>query len=218
MNAFKKSAAYSALNVITLLFIIGFAAYSVIVFMLFVATIIDPAKTARLAQTNTLFHLVPKMDMPEIEILSKNPDIDVRVNSIMGYLNFNTSNRIYHVLTFVPYMIRLALYLLIFVKLRGFLLTLKEGDPFISENAGRIRTLGIVVIICEMLRTATDFSVVYYLKGNITSPIFDVTTLPLEFYLEYLRLDLIIIGLAVLVFSEIFRLGAIMREEQRLTI
>jgi hypothetical protein len=218
MNTFKKSTAYDALNVIILLFIIGFAVYSVIVFVLFVSTVIDPAKTARLAQTNTLFHLVPKMEIPEIEISSTNPNIDVEVKSIMAYLNFRMNSRIYHVLTFVPYMIWLALYLLIFVKLRGFLLTLREGDPFIHENAGRIRTVGIIVLICELLRMAKDFSVVFYLEGNITSRMFDVTTLPLEFYLEYLRLDLIFIGLAVLVFSEIFRLGAIMREEQRLTI
>lgn len=218
MTAFRKSAAVTFLNGMVQLFVYGFLIYLAFIFLIFIVTVIDPEKTQKFAQTNNLFHLIPKREMPEIAILSKNPKFDIRINSIMGYLNFETSSRIYHVLTFVPHMIWWGLYLVIFFKLKGFFITLKRGDPFVYENAGRIRTVGVIVLICELLRVVKDFSIVFYLKGMVTSPSFDVSTLPFEFYLEYLRLDLIFIGLVVLVFSEIFRIGSIMREEQRLTI
>ena len=115
-------------------------------------------------------------------------------------------------------MIWLALYLLILVKLKGFFSTLKHGNPFIYENAKRIRLMGIIILIAELLRVLKDFSVVVYLKNIITSSTVNVFTLPFEFYWEYLRLDLIFIGILVIILSEIFRLGAKIQEEQKLTI
>jgi len=98
-------------------------------------------------------------------------------------------------------------------QLRAIFRTLKEGHPFVPENARRIRFLGIAAIAFELLYRGSIFWMYFAfvanrfgISGVRLRPLFDPAW------------GAILAGLVLLVISEVFRVGAEMKAEQELTV
>lgn len=109
-------------------------------------------------------------------------------------------------------LILLGVVVLVLAKLREIFQTLKGADPFSPANAGRIRFIGLAVIFGELARAAIDF-------GYAVDTAWHFRTVGLTIR-PHFEPDVVVIllGMIVLVLSEVFRLGTLMKEEQRLTL
>lgn len=106
----------------------------------------------------------------------------------------------------------LGLFLYFLRLLRQIVLSLEEGNPFVSQNAKRLRIMGALMIVGGFAKTISEFAMSGYA---------DTVLRPGGFSLDgHLGLDFtsLIVGLSVIVLSEVFRIGAAMREEQELTV
>ncbi len=102
-----------------------------------------------------------------------------------------------------------ALVFLIIVKqLRKICQTLVTGDPFVPENANRLRTIWIAVASGELLRLASTFVISWLSKNTGTT---DVQAPDLRMYVWFMVL-------AVIILAEVFREGARMRQDAKLTV
>lgn len=93
------------------------------------------------------------------------------------------------------------------VSLRQILNTLAEGDPFLPENAPRLTRIAISVAIMELTRNFIGFLVTFI---NLVG-----TEEPFQFSINVSAW----VAVAVLVvLSQVFREGARLREEEKMTI
>mgnify|MGYP000692893656 CR=1 FL=1 len=108
----------------------------------------------------------------------------------------------------LSFMIVSAVFLVIVKQLRKICQTLVTGDPFVPENAHRLRVIWIAVVVGEILRLASAFLISWMSKnaGGATPH-----TTDLRLYTWFLVLALIIL-------AEVFREGARLRQEQKLTV
>jgi len=99
-------------------------------------------------------------------------------------------------------------------RLRRISATLIVGDPFVAENSGHLRAIAIAIAVYQLLQ---------YSAHGVLALLFTLTGHPVEggarVIPEFsLNLGAWVAVLALVVLSEIFREGARMREEQKLTI
>lgn len=99
-------------------------------------------------------------------------------------------------------------FLIILKQLRQICQTLIMGDPFVPENAQRLRKIWIAVAIAEILRLAS---------GIFLSKLISNETINTELTLD-LRVFVWFLVLALIILSEVFREGARLRQEQKLTV
>lgn len=106
----------------------------------------------------------------------------------------------------------LLLFLFLLKQFRSILDTVEAGDPFVPENVGRIRRIGLLVILGAFFHPLSMgcFSA-------LTDALFVVEGIDLSVRFS-LNVSAFVAGLSLLVLSEIFRYGTTMREEQSLTI
>ncbi|MEO0796229.1 MAG: DUF2975 domain-containing protein [Verrucomicrobiota bacterium] len=97
-------------------------------------------------------------------------------------------------------------------QLREIVKTAEAGDPFISINAKRLRILGFLTIGFSILGGIYEI-VVGVIVNNMFRP--EGFILVSQYQLD---LATLVAGLCILALSEVFRQGAVMREEQALTI
>jgi hypothetical protein len=93
------------------------------------------------------------------------------------------------------------------IQLRRMLLTLAAGDPFVPENARRLTRVGIAIAIMEAFRIMAVLIIrtVPELSGETTTKI---AVQPILW---------ISVG-ALFILSQVFREGARLREEEKMTI
>ncbi len=106
----------------------------------------------------------------------------------------------------------LGLFLYFLHLLRQIVISVEEGNPFVYENAKRLRKLGILILMGAVAKTVSELSMSGYA---------DAILIPQGFNLNgHISVDFtsIIAGLSVIVLSEVFRVGAAIREDQDLTI
>lgn len=109
-------------------------------------------------------------------------------------------------------LIMFGLGLTILYQLRKIFATLAAGNPFLLENAKRIRAIGLLIfsgVIVELV------------CGNVLGKLFmdNISVKGVEFSVKGgINLGGIFIGLVMLILAEIFRQGALLREEQDLTV
>ena len=113
--------------------------------------------------------------------------------------------------------------ILVLQELRKISKTLLRGDPFVPRNASRLRRIWMTVAIGEAVRTALMFIVMLHVWklddlnfanswfGNITGLNSGSKVIPLRW--EVWSMVLILIVLA-----QVFRQGAAMREQEKLTV
>lgn len=111
-----------------------------------------------------------------------------------------------------------SVFLIILKQLQNVCKTLAAGDPFVPANAKRLRIIWIAVACGELLRQAGTFlfshlsakGVIAYAPNSASAGGNDVT-IELRVYVWFLVLALII-------FAEVFREGARLRQEQKFTV
>jgi len=115
-------------------------------------------------------------------------------------------------------LVHLSVFLIILKQLQNVCKTLAAGDPFVPENAKRLRVIWIAVACGEILRQAGTFLFSYLSSQGIiayapngSSPDSSEVTIELRVYVWFLVLALII-------FAEVFREGARLRQEQKFTV
>ncbi len=101
-----------------------------------------------------------------------------------------------------------AVFLIIIKQLRQICHTLVTGDPFVPENANRLRVIWIAAAAGELLRLCSTFIISWVSK---TSEGASIHATDLRVYVWFMVLALIIL-------SEVFREGARMRQEAKLTV
>jgi len=97
-------------------------------------------------------------------------------------------------------------------NLRMLFASLEKESPFAPSNAGRIRRVGVAVIVAEMIR-ATFF----YVESARVARAYSGAGIEFHSALD-LQVGAILAGIILLVIAEAFRLGAGMKEEQDLTV
>ena len=102
-------------------------------------------------------------------------------------------------------------FLIILKQLRAICQTLVMGDPFVPQNAQRLRVIWIAVAIAEVLRLISGFILSNIIENEKQAGTNLEFTLDLKLYVWFLVLALIIL-------SNVFREGARMRQEQKLTV
>lgn len=105
-----------------------------------------------------------------------------------------------------------GLFLYFLHLLRQVVWSVEGGNPFVSLNAKRLRIMGALIVLSGVAKTFSEFAISGYL---------DAILRPEGFSLDgHIGLDFrsLIVGLSVIVLSEVFRIGAAMREEQELTV
>ncbi len=100
-------------------------------------------------------------------------------------------------------------FLVILSQLSKICLTLVQGDPFVPQNADRLRTIWVAVALAEILRLGAAFMMSWL--HNRTGDGETMLSLDLRIYVWFLVLALIVL-------TEVFREGARLRQEQKLTI
>ncbi len=106
----------------------------------------------------------------------------------------------------------MGLFLYLVRQLRAILWSVDAGDPFIAENAVRLRVVGILILLGGFVGSLSEFAMSGYA---------DVVLRPEGFNLNghlHFNMSALISGLCIIVLSEVFRHGTKMREEQELTV
>jgi len=101
-----------------------------------------------------------------------------------------------------------AVFLIIVHQLREICRTLVTGDPFVPENANRLRVIWIAAAAGELLRLVSTFIISWISK---TADGASIHATDLRVYVWFMVLALIIL-------AEVFREGARLRQEQKLTV
>lgn len=99
-------------------------------------------------------------------------------------------------------------------RLRRIFATLIAGDPFVPENAGHLRSIAVAIAVFQIIRYAAQGSIalLFTLAGR---PVEGGTVLAPSFNLNVGAWFAV---LALFVLSEVFREGAKLRQDQKLTI
>jgi len=101
-----------------------------------------------------------------------------------------------------------AVFLVIVRQLRQICRTLATGDPFVPENAQRLRVIWIAAAVGEILRLVSTFLISWVSKTADGPPI----------HATDLRVYVWFMVLAVIILAEVFREGARMRRDAKLTV
>ena len=105
-----------------------------------------------------------------------------------------------------------AAFLVILKQLKKICQTLTKGDPFVPENANRLRIIWIAVAAAEILRLLSGVFLSWQHNKHVEQIDGDtVLTLDIRVYVWFLVLALVVL-------AEVFREGARLRQEQKLTI
>ncbi len=99
-------------------------------------------------------------------------------------------------------------------QLRQLLASIRRGFPFGRSNARRLRNIGLVIVLADLLGTGCRYAVGSAILDRAT--ITGLTLRPLfdqDSFLGYLLL-----GLVILIIAEVFRQGAALAEDQSLTV
>src|SRR5262245_45587227 len=91
-----------------------------------------------------------QLDPQTYEVASPSLGIEnaqIELHDIQAHLRFPTQRGVFLFSTLVMIIIMLALILWVLTQLRHIFRTLRNGQPFLSANAGRIRRIGFAVIL-----------------------------------------------------------------------
>jgi len=190
--------------------------WGVVLLVAFFVTMAAPGRLPVWFSTSTTYDLSQAGYVGNAQLTCADPSAHTELR-YLGWVKLTSRNRVYLPLVMAGYFIWLGLVLVVVWQLRRILGTLTAGDPFVRDNARRIKTIGWSIIIAVTLKTLTKFGAVLYLKRIIS--INGRSYLPPSYLLwESFPLGMIFVGLAVLAIAEVFRIGARIKAEQELTI
>jgi hypothetical protein len=137
---------------------------------------------------------------------------DAQLRDIRGLLTFPTQQGPFFIGNTVLLLVLFSLALWVIGSLRAVFRTVRDGDPFVAANAGRIRAVAYGVMIGEAARAAITYFENSYAMTNFSAQGLRFVAAP------DLDLVAIVLGLIILVIAEVFRTGTRLREDQSLTI
>jgi len=105
-----------------------------------------------------------------------------------------------------------AISLSITYLLRKIFDSLTDNNPFVTENAQRLRQIALLIILIAPITFMRDLFLNWYLRQNF---VVDGTAIQTHLTLDF---KTVFIGLILLIIAEIFRLGTRLKEEQELTV
>jgi len=136
-----------------------------------------------------------------------------RAESVNGALRIPTADKRFIAINGAALIAVLMFARFVIDQLRAVLRTLIHGsNPFVPENAIRIRRIGFAVLVGELARTAIVFAENSYATTHVA-----VAGLTFDAWPQF-SLTTIGHGLMILVIAEVFRAGTRLDEEQSLTI
>lgn len=106
----------------------------------------------------------------------------------------------------------MALWLLILHRLKSITGALCDGQPFVAENARRLRTVGLAVCGLWLVDLTMQF-----LSQRLAASQFALVEGSFPWFGE-LNLQTLFMGLLVLVISQVFRIGTMLQEDHDATI
>jgi Protein of unknown function (DUF2975) len=134
------------------------------------------------------------------------------IKNLQGLLKFPIRRGSFFMANAVVLMLAMAFGLWIIGQLRAVVRAVRDGKPFIPENAARVRRLGWAMIVGELIRTAVVFFESSYAMQHFSIEGLRFSTRP-DF-----SVFAIVQGMIVLVIAEVFRAGTRLDEEQSLTV
>jgi hypothetical protein len=134
------------------------------------------------------------------------------LENLSGELSFQSPGR--GLLSVFAVYLAIAMTIVAFVvfQLRRIVASTAEGHPFVAANAARIRFIGWVVIVGQLVEGVAE-----YIGHRALARTFVTEGVSLRGNLD-ISLTTIFWGLVLLALAEVFRQGVAMREEQSLTV
>jgi hypothetical protein len=204
---------------ITLLLNVALGIFALGSFLVVVVLIFSPFVSKPLEVDASWLVVGTNMAIPE----SFNVDIPVRAPSLgvqnaqiqkaRGSLRFPVQEGgAFFVTNAILLLVMFGLALFLVIQLREVFRSLREGRPFVPANATRLRWIAGGVIAGEFIRAAVVFFENYYAMTH-----FSAQGLRFEIRPDF-NLSAIVLGLIILVISEVFRAGTQLDEDRAMTI
>ena len=134
------------------------------------------------------------------------------IQHVRGSMSFPPPSRASVAVPMALVAVMLALILWVLGQLIALFRTLRDRQPFVPDNAMRIRRIGYAVIAGELARAATVF-----ISNSYAMTHFSAEGLRFDARLD-MNLLAIVHGLIILVIAEVFRASTRLDEDQSLTI
>jgi hypothetical protein len=142
--------------------------------------------------------------------------IKFRVHKIYGELSYLSMPRALVFAIFFRVFVLWGLFSIGVVQMANVFEDVSAGKPFIKENAGRLRVVGLAMVAAAIFKAAAVIATMLIFHDEIAVK---GATIPWYWMAkETLSLGLLFGGLVVIVISEVFRLGNRLEEEQELTV
>jgi len=141
-----------------------------------------------------------------------NQDRNGRLASVDGSLRVPAASKSFIAANAVAFIVILAFALFVLRQLRTVLRSLADRNPFVPENAVRIRRIALAVIAGEFARAAIVWAETGYAATHVSIAGVAFNTWP------HVSLMTVLLGFIILVIAEVFRAGTRLDEEQSLTI
>ena len=122
------------------------------------------------------------------------------------------------VIMLISALVYAAVLLVILRQLQLVCKTLTAGDPFVPENSKRLRLIWIAIAAGEVLRQCGSFFFGYLHRKGLIEYAPEGNTLNGTDVTIELRIYVWFLVLAFIIFAEVFREGARLRQEQKLTV
>ena len=163
------------------------------------------------------FYLDSEQFDKDLDVTLLRPEAEHIELIVSGALKFLTGDRIFLMLFFLRQWGLLIVYLIVIFQLRKFFNLLSTGSIFVKENSKCIQAIGITIIAGALYNILTKFVLVLYFNNSVLIPDFSVSINWWSVSLSDI-LYAIFLGFVILIIAEVFRRGAIIEEEQKLTI
>jgi len=139
------------------------------------------------------------------------PDHNAEITEATGIIKFKDENPSFY-FSLIFGLGFLLLTMVIIYKLRKILSELMKSSPFIIENAARIKYIAFAIVAIGILKTIADLTFALLFSDKISIPgVYIINKIGFP-------MDIMLLGCLILIIAEIFRQGAILQEEQKLTI
>ena len=127
-----------------------------------------------------------------------------------GVLRLTAPDRPWLAMAGAAVMTGLALWML--AELAALCRSVRDGQPFVARNAGRIRRLALAVVLAEVARAAIVYAAHAYVAAHFAAEHLRFAAWPRISGLA------LVSALILLVLSEVFRTGTRLDEDQSLTV
>jgi hypothetical protein len=137
---------------------------------------------------------------------------DAHMEKVRAYLRFPIQKGRFLSINVAIIIVVFSFGLWVLTQLRQVFRTLRDGRPFVSANATRLRWIGFAVILGELVRAGMVWFWSYYTSMHFRADGVHFVAM------ADLNTVAIVHGLVILVIAEVFREGARLEEDRSLTI